>query len=282
MRRLGLLAALLLIVGGLAACSVTVVFPVTPTPVSARNPSGSTSPVATPTLAPGGVRYYEIDVTPSQVATYDILQVELDQNLNLTLYGPDESTISSSSSPDYFASGTLGLASLAPSSGVAPQSITTSRTCAGSCVLQPLDQGPYSGAGTYYIKVENQTGTSQSVSIDAFVRPYDDSGEPQNNQPGGAMTLNFGSSGDTGAIETLGDQDWWYMNATATLTFQPNLPDYVRERADVYDSSGTTLLYTMLPGDTYNVQQGELVRVHALYNDRAGVSGSSGYTLTLQ
>ena len=276
MRRLRLLAVLLPLVGVLAACNVTIVFPVTPTPVAAQGPSGSATAVATPSLAPGDVRYYEIDVSASQRTNYDVLQVELDHNLNLTFYGPSGSIYASSSSPDYFASGKLGLASLAATSapGATPQSIGVSRTCLGSCVIQQLN------AGTYYIRVENQTGSTVNASVYAFVRTYDDTGEPGNDSQSGAVTLPAGSSGDSGAIETLGDTDYWTMGASGTLSFDGGT--LVNARADVIDGIDGRLVTTLQPGQSASVFQGDIVEVYAQGDQRAAVSGSTPYYLTLQ
>lgn len=280
MRRLRLIAVLLPVVGLLAACSgsfsVTVNFPVTPTPVAALGPSGNTTAVATATLAPGGVRYYEIDVSSSQQVGYDVLQVELDHNLNLTFYGPSGSALSSSSSPSYFASGTLGLSSLAASvapAGASTQGIAVTRTCLGSCVVQKLD------SGTFYIRVANQTSSTSTVHIYAFVRSYDDLGEPGNDTQSGALTLAAGSSGDSGAIETLRDTDFWIMGATGTLTFDGGTA--VNARADVFDGTSGAFVTTVLPGGSTSVFAGDVVEVYAKGDARAGVSGTSGYFLTL-
>lgn len=274
MRRLRGLAVLISLVGVLAACNIVIQlpFPVTPTPVSANNPSGSSSALATFTLAPGNSVYYEIDVSSSQKTGYDVLQAEIDQNFHLTLYNASGSALASSTSPAYFASGTLGLTSLGATS-LAPQSITVNPTCAGSCVVQKLTDT------VYYVQVENQTSTAQTVHLYGFVRYYDDPYEPGNDVRSGAITLAPGSTGDSGALETLGDQDYWQMGATGTLSFDAT--NSVQERADVFDNAGT-FLTTLLPGDTYSVAYGDLVRVYASGNQRAAVAGASVYYLTLQ
>ena len=276
MRRFRLLAVLLPLVGVLAACNVTFVFPVTPTPVPAQGPSGNTTAVASPSLAPGDVRYYEIDVSASQQTNYDVLQVELDHNLNLTFYGPSGTVYASSSSPDYFASGKLGLSSLAAASAtsVKAQHIVVQTSCVGSCVIQKLN------AGTYYIRIENQTSSTVNASVYAFVRNYDDPYEPGNDSQSGAVTLPAGSSGDDGAIETLGDTDYWTMGADGTLTFDGGT--LVNARADVIDGLDGHLVKTLQPGDSIGVFQGDIVEVYAQGDQRAAVSGSSLYNLTLQ
>lgn len=280
MRRLRLIALLLPLVGLLAACTITVQlpFPVTPTPVNANNPSGNASSVASFQLSPGASAYYEIDISSTQQTSYDVLQVELDQNLNLTLYGPSGNTISSSSSPDYFASSTLGLSSLGLAATTpSPQAITVNRTCSGSCIIQSL------GSKTYYVRVENQTSSSATINLYAFVRYYDDSTEPGNNSRSGATYLQFGSSGDSGALETLGDQDYWQMATNGTFYFDASsaTTTNIQPRADLYTSSGTFIM-TLQPGDNTTVSTGDLVRVYALNNNRAGVSSASAYYVTLQ
>lgn len=276
MRRLRLLAIYVPLVGLLAACNIVIQlpFPVTPTPINAAGPSGSSSPITSFTLAPGEVVYYEIDVSSSQRSSYDVLQVEAgtDQPLNLTFYGPSGSAYASASTPDYFASGTLGLASLGGAT-VVPQSLAVNRTCAGPCVVQNL------ASGTYYARIANRSSSTANVSLYAFVRNYDDSNEPANNSVGTAPFLPFSASGDSGAIETLGDVDYWVMNGTGTLSFASS--SAAQLQADVYTNTGAYLT-TLLPGQSYGpLYTGDYVKVYALNNERAGVSGASVYFVTL-
>lgn len=284
MRRLGLVAALLLVVGALAACQITITYtaPTNPTPVPA-NTDGNTPVASGVPVPPGSTIYYDVSLG-SAVRSYDALFVMLDPgpggpDLNLVL--KDYSTyapVASSSSPDYFAPGTLGTSSVAEPQAAhgataAPQSIGVGQTCYSSCIIQPNR-----GASHYYVGIGNPTASTVYVDLYAYGYVYDDTNEPANDHMSSAPTL-FASSSDSGAIETIGDSDFWRVQYNGDVTFSVTSSIFAM-RVSVYSSNGTRVAGPYTTADSpFYAYDGEYLRVYSA-NDYAGPSGSSRYDLS--
>lgn len=275
MRRLGLVAGLLLLVGGLAACKITITYsPPTDYTSVVANSSGSitTRPPAldTVTIPSHQTVYYQIDTTG--ITSYPLLYVELDQSINLELQDAGGVPISSAHNNLYFAGEGLGLASLAGAS-VSPLDITAPFSCAGSCVIKKRT------SSTYYAALTNNTSASVTVNFYAYGSTYDDSEEPQNNDPSTTLAqLTTGTSTHDGALETLGDVDYWYVPLSAggywNFTATSTAIDIAACPVNTADNCTSGPFYD---GQTIHVVGGDYVKVYAT-NGRAGVADASQYT----
>lgn len=278
MRRLGLVAAVLLLVGTLGACTFLPVGPAGASQVNAN--TSETTPVATGVSVPaGGTVWYDVYLS-SSVRNLPLIYFELDPvasgpDLNLKL--EDYTTgkiLASSSSPEYFASGLHGLSvtSVVPSNGPAPQSLSVNKKCLSSCVIWRAS------ASNYYLGIANPTASSVTVDVYAYGYDYTDSNEPNNASFNYATPI--GVTTDEGAIETLGDNDYWQITSGSSLTFNALFSGTpVGLQADVYDSA-QQYITTLYPGDSIGVSAGQYVRVYAA-NNYAGPSYYSGYSLTI-
>lgn len=87
--------------------------------------------------------------------------------------------------------------------------------CVGPCVA--VDAQQYDGV----IEVEIENNASAGQFIDLFIvgAPYFDGLENANDVPADAVDLPNLGFGRTGAIETLGDEDWFRANATGSYDF---------------------------------------------------------------
>ncbi len=252
----------------LAACAVIILPPVDPFPnaievTPGANGTGNTA-LLSDTLAGGGSIVYEIDV--SGIAGDDLIYIEVDGDLDLKAYSVSGALLASSSSPDYFASGSGGLL-LAPST----QGISVVVGCRGPCVIRETS------STTLYAELINNGAASRGYDFYAFADDYSDTGDPGNDSSGGATTLN---TSEQGAIETLGDVDYFDIGADGTLSLSvPAAGNPVDVEADVYDA-GNNLIATLTDGDAVGVFDGESVRVRS-DDSRAGASEVSRYTLNL-
>jgi len=275
MRRLAWIAAPLVLAGVLSACTITVTYdpPPNATPVTA-NTDNMTPVDSSVTVLSHSTVYFDVAL-PSSVRAHPLVYFELTKDLNLSLinYSSSYQTLASSSSASYFALGGVGLASLAGGGGPIGQSIGVSYVCQGSCVIWPT-----SSATNYYVGVEN-TGSSP-VTFDLYVYGYDyqDSNEPGNDVQAGAVPLSSGSA-DAGAIETLGDVDWWSMTATGNVHFT-KVSSPVSLQAALYDS-GNNYIGTFDPSvsSTIPVVAGDYLMIQSA-NGYAGSSAASRYDLT--
>jgi hypothetical protein len=253
-------------VGLLAGCQVTI-GPSIPFPnaieVVATDESGSSDPVVSSQLSGGSSVIYRVDLAAAQDA--DVVYFELNQPLRLTVYNSTGTAVASSNSADSFAEGTAGL-----SSALTPSSISVTLFCRGSCVILNTD------ASFVYVEIENSGASSVNYGLYAFGDSYTDTNEPANNSPAGAVSVTTEAEG---AIETLGDIDYFSAAANGTLRLT-TATDVLDIRATV---SGPGLEpITIRPGQIAAVQPGDLIRVFVEGNDRAAVSGISRYTLTIE
>lgn len=255
----------------LAACTITVT-PTQPFPgaedVSANNDFNAAI-VSGRTLAGGDSMVFDVDL--SATAGKNMVIAELNRNLLLTVYTSGGSAFASSNSPAGFAVGTTGLAlaSAEPSTAA----IGVVRSCGGSCVITDTL------SGSMFVKVTNKGSTAQTFDLYVYGAPYADDGEPFNDTQSGALPVS-GAHAESGAIETLGDVDYFKVTGAGTLRFNAATGTVLDLRATVegVDSS----LRDLVPGETYPVLVGDVIRVHVLNGSAAGIAGVSRYNLTIE
>ncbi|MFA5550572.1 MAG: hypothetical protein WDA03_03045 [Trueperaceae bacterium] len=254
----------------LSACTITVE-PGGPPPervddtvTAANNPNIAVGSYSIPA---GSSRLIRIEIATGQPLVY----IELNRDLRLEVLNASRTRIASSSSASFFGAGSAGLTAVDGASLLEPQGITTNVTCDGSCVI--LRRGSHTHV---FARITNNSGSSVNVNLFAFGDVLMDDTEPQNDARNTAPTLNVNAI-TSGAIETLGDQDWWVANANAFMIFDaPNtalgLTLYVFN-GNVQEEGPIT------NGQTFDVFAGEHVLVVS-EADRAGPSGTSTYFIS--
>lgn len=230
--------------------------------------------VFTSNLAPGEEQVLGINVSSATVSAGDALIIELDASLDLSVYDEDRSPYASSSSPDYFAAGLEAVSSSALDS----QGIGVARACRGSCVIRDAE------AGTNFVRITNSGGSSVTYTLYAYVADYDDTGEPANDDEATAVDLN---DFDQGAIETLGDEDYYRLAGSGQVSFSaPSASAEIANglRAQILDEGGKELAI-LEPGqvsdDRLALRSGDIIRVYVEGGERAGAAAVSRYVLEL-
>lgn len=237
-------------------------------PVTANTDAGA--PVGDEvTLEPDEIVVFEVTVPVSTSQAGSALYIELSEELDLSVYDEERTLFASSNSADQFARGDSGLSA----AGVDAQAITVSSRCRGSCVIQDAE------ASTFYAKVKNTSNDEVSFSLYAFVQDYSDGTEPDNNQRADiAPTL---AQTESGAIESLGDEDFFRVTTDGTLffTIRPNV--VIDLKADIVDALGEKIADA--PADRgVEVQAGDYVKIYVPSNDEAAAASRSGYDLEIQ
>ncbi len=222
-------------------------------------------------LQPGEVRRYQLIVSDAVASSGAALIVELNQNVNLELLNTDLNLYASSSSNTYFARGNRGLSSSRNS--ISPQGISVMQGCEGACIWRDAE------AGRSYLRITNPTSTVVTFSLFAYVQNFNDTGEPGNNSANGAVNL---TDFDQGAIETLGDEDYYRVAVAGRVQFTaPAASSAIqsRLRADVTNNDDDSV-QTLTPSDApVRVFPGDTVRVYVEGNDYAGATTVSGYVV---
>lgn len=278
MKRITTIAAATLTVLVLAACSVSNPPPTGPpadaVPVTAT--SNPASAVDTWTFAPGEEEVYEVSV-PANVGSDDLLYIELDRNISLEVLPASYASVEfSASSSAYFGTGLTGLTAAVADGSLSGQTVTTPVTCRGSCVI--LDAAP----STFYVRVVN-TGaiTMNDVNLYVYGDDYADETEGINDTPATGPNL---VSFDSGAIETIGDVDYWYMPNNGNVQFDV-VQNGIALEAEIVDSNGNrvpTSTGPYLDGDVIQVFAGEFLRIWTVDENRAAASANSQYYLEYQ
>lgn len=220
---------------------------------------------ATGALAPGEERLLVVQVSSALADANEALYLELDSSLDLTVLNEDRAVYATSSSADFFAAGTAGL----DSTGLDTEAIGINKICRGSCVIRDAD------AGSYYLRIENSGGESVNYTLYAYVTDYSDSNEPNNDTAAGAVTL---TDLDQGAIESLGDEDYYEVGVSGRLCLLGS--SWSNTRVNVTGDDG--LNEVIAPGESVGrLQVGDLIRVYEEGDDRAAAVGVSRYTLEM-
>ena len=187
---------------------------------------------------------------PQEVVDAGLLYVELDRLVDLEVMTSGWGTVTfSSSSFDYFGSGTQGLSP--------------------------------TGAGTVYVRVTNR-GPVANVSLFAYGDQHMDEYEPENDETATAPT--FGAiDSDSGAIETVGDVDYWYFPDGGTVSFDV-VDEGIGVEADIVDAGGQVVQDSGGPyhdGEEVLLFAGEYLRVWAQEPWQAASSARSAYYLDI-
>lgn len=224
------------------------------------------APVGTYRLAPGE----HVDVPITADTDLPLLYIELDKDIELVVSDSSMATLAVARSASYFARD-FGIMT---ASLIEPQIVVPSN-CRGSCVI--LDQGTSS---VYWATITNDTGASVNVSLYAFGDHHADEYEPRNDTIGQNTPVFDVFDYESGAIETLGDVDYWRVVGSGKFSFTvPN--QEISLVVTVVNSDYTTAPgggpYTS--GAEIFAEAGEFLEVRAEFYDRAGVSANSAYYL---
>lgn len=256
----------------LSACNITITPSGPPTPDVTR--SAGTDPGAVTwsgTVPAGGAVIFKLDVPSGVSDNFDVIYLELNSNLQLELRDPNTySIVATSVGPSYFARGTGGLTANAVD--LDTQAIGVATTCRGSCIILP---GP--SARSFYARVVNNSGSPVSTSLYFYGDVEQDTNEPNDATTTATSFDVFSGSGDKGAIELLGDVDYYRMSGQRTVQFSPAPGNPVALRIDLLNPTGVVIGGLNGPG-TLNVYTGDYLRVSSAAG-RAGAPATSQYTL---
>ncbi len=222
-------------------------------------------------LAPNASALYAVTVsdTVAQGAPglyFETTPTPASAKLALTVYNPDRSVYGSSSSPTIFARGLEGLPAptLFQPQGILPGAYV----CVGPCVVRD------SQAGTYYVEVKNVSTVSAQANIFGFTRALADNTENANDSVASAVAL---ATFDSGAIETLGDVDYYRVTRAGPLTFSST--SAVDIIATALDAAGTSI-GTFTRGTPLFVPLNTFIEVKSATGNRAGPGADSQYSLS--
>jgi hypothetical protein len=260
LRRSLRLAVVALAIFALAACEISVgPAPFAPDVEGTFTARIQTTPTAlrsNVTIAQGETLYFRIDM-PEGVR--DLLYAEVvGSGLRVGWLSTTGATLAVSESKAYFAGSVGALATgsaVHTEDAIAPRSIDVPFVCLGPCVaIAPKT------SGYYYLAVRNLAGGSRSFDLFAytmFANDLEDRGANSNDTLATATQFGAGEF-VTGAIELLGDRDWFeYVGLTTrTLTFTvAEGSEGVGLRLRIVNgptlTSGQTA--TLFPGDHFEV-----------------------------
>lgn len=268
---LGAIAAALVLTG----CTITVSLPFPPTDDVTSVTAGvseSASSVGSFSFSSGQTRWFEVNLTDSaQNAEALFFELGTEASVELTLYSAGGSALASTTQANAFFAGTSGLSSVAGATPpMVPTSVTAADVCEGACVIRDAS------SSTFYARIRN-TGGNRNITLYAYARNYYDGEETANDAEANAVPLGYGF--DTGAIESLGDVDYWEMLNNGDLYFSEvsGAPEIERRVFVIGDPNSP---YTEADSPI-TVFAGEIVAVYEAGDDAAGPAGFSGYSLEL-
>jgi hypothetical protein len=278
-RRLTSFAAVAALAWVLAACQITI----TPGPTPTFPPSLSGSfdaEVFVPTsadppevqvgssLSAQQTRYYRVDVPTAR----DLLYAEVGGNdLRVTLYTTGGTVRAVSESSRYFGP---DAASVAAVDTVGTTSLSTTFFCLGPCAaIEPT-------ASSYVIGVQNLANSPRTFDLYAYTMTATDESEPND---GSGNATSFGAADDpTGAIEALGDEDWYVYTGVSNQTLRFTVWNLDLDLVlEFPNDEPVTLVEGTLDGTTTPLFPGDVFRVYS----RAGLAGpstESRYQITLE
>ncbi len=238
---------------------------------------GESIPVLDDTVEPGQAHLYSIENFQG-IGDFDLLVIELDSDLTLEQtdrsgqavhavstgpvgFGPPPASPDAESlgAHDQGAIGPAGIAVAAPN-------------CRGSCLVFEAQND------VLYFQVRG-ADVPTDYSLYAYFASYSDGTEPSNDYTDTAARYVLRSS-DGGAIETLGDVDWWQVAAdgpdgplSGTITFHaPNAS--LDLRLHVYDNGVVRDEY-YTDGDTLEVYRYSVMRVRS--GNGSAARGPNGF-----
>ena len=227
------------------------------------DPAGETSATHTGNLTVGETDYFVLD--PNSLSG-DLIVVELDQELLLEQTTITGATImASSSGPEYFEAGDFAPASAAeldPAAiGVEPP------LCRGSCIVLAASNE------TLYFEVSGaQLPTEYSIYV--YGADHVDTNEPINDSE--ITAPGYFLDDDGGAIETIGDVDWWQVAGTETSSTRVEFLATGPLDLQVYVVTALGESDPYVSGDVIDLLPGDLLRVESA-TDRAGRGAPSFY-----
>ena len=277
------LATLLL----LAGCVTTL--PPSPPPgpfpsAAAVSLGADNTPAVSGDAGPGAADIYRLTLPADLVNTDRLLYAEAvpaagaaTDALSLTLFDSAGAAVLSSSSADFFGPGGAPSTARAGAARVGAQAIRVAPICRGPCVLARVPQTP-NQEDVFYVRVEGTQTAPYALYL--FTGPFADTGEPINDARNTAVTV---TGSETGALETLGDEDFYRSSAAATRVTLSSSASALSPRAEIFLEDGTSvgLVPVNQPFVSTLAPQRFLVRVFADAR-RAAVAGDSTYTLTFK
>lgn len=229
--------------------------------------TNASTPITSVDLVPGGTAHFEITVDSTVSTAGTALYIELNDAFPMEVVWQGDTYYSSSS--DYFS---LNPVAPAASGLLKPNDISVSVMCRGSCVIVE------SVASSALVSVTNPTATTATFDLFAFTQDFQDTNEPGNDAPSGAVQLQLNID-EIGALELIGDVDYFLVDAAGTVSFVSiSLIEMV---AHVHDASGQRLSGPFSPGSQFHVEAGEYIRVEAA-TQTAAASANSLYFLMLE
>jgi len=214
-------------------------------------------------------RTYRVNVAGDR----DLLYAEaVGSGLRVRLLTLGGSTLAVSETPDYFTGGLSRGAVAAQASSLAPASIDVQYSCLGPCAaVRP-------SAGAYLVEVENLTSSAKSFDFYAYTFDANDLNDrgAAGNDTMSTATVIPGIGSHSGAIEWLGDEDWFRYTGAADRVLEFTVLDTALDLRLTFDG-GITVEGT-LGGLTTNLYPDDRFRVYSGSN-RAGPSATSGYFL---
>lgn len=149
-----------------------------------------------------------------------------------------------------------------------PVSINVARVCRGACVLLPR------AGGVATLTIHNPGASALPVRVHLPVEPFHDLNEPNGLRSQATPLTDL----DSGAIELIGDVDWFQVTRSGTLLF--DAPSSLNLQATLIDPQDGPFR-SLRNGEWAGVLAGDLVEVRAVQPE-AGPSGVSTYHLTLE
>jgi hypothetical protein len=285
LRRSLRLTGVALAVFALAACQVSIgPSPFDPLISGTFTAEVTTAPTALRSnvqIAQGQTLYFRIEL-PTDVR--DLLYGEAEgSGLRVGWLSTSGATLAVSESPGYFAGSVSALAlgaDVGTSGAIAPRSIDVPFACVGPCAaIAPTT------SGSYYLAVRNVSGGPSSFDLYAYTmnaNDLEDRGAASNDTPATATPFGLGEVVE-GAIELLGDRDWFEYVGTGdrrVLTFAlfEGAEDVgLRLRFEGDDQGEFDL--TGLPGSqTAYLYPGDRIQVYSSLG-RAGPASTAGYII---
>lgn len=197
--------------------------------------------------------------------------------LSVTLYDSAGEALLTSSSPDFFESAELPTPARTVTSTVTPQAIRVAPVCRGPCVLERLPQTP-GQEDVVYLEVEATQNVPYALYL--YTDVFADTGETANDNRNTAVVV---TGSETGALETLGDSDFYRSSTAATQVRLESSAAALSLRAEIFLEDGTPAGFAAV-GQPYSSTLAPnrfLVRVYA-DTPRAAVAGRSTYALTFE
>jgi hypothetical protein len=272
-------AALLIAALSLSACRVTV-NPPDDGGITADVTAGldRNDPVVSAESLPDGTsRLYRVAV-PAGVADEDVLYLELDTDTNavLTVFTADEQPLLASRSAAWFAD--AGDPDILAGTFAEPLAIAVVTSCRGTCVLMPAG---LEGSG-FLVRVSAE-GDVPEHQLFIYGASYSDGNEPNDSAATAtAIALTAGTGSDSGAIEVVGDTDWYQPEtAVQRITFTPgaNVPAELDLIATVYAEDDPETPLETLDRDNPEFGSPEAARFFVAVSASAGRAGPSAASL---